>query len=78
MSQTPADDFLGISIRDQMQIAASCLQINIGDVADPQLIRCCRRETLDEVFPFVEPVIGIGGGAGSAPFQHQLVSAQQF
>jgi hypothetical protein len=45
--QAPAHDLLRIGISYEMQIAASTYEVNIGDIALPQLIGGCRAESLD-------------------------------
>lgn len=51
---TPAYDFLAVGIQYQRQIAEAVMCLvrpyrYIGDVADPQLVYCCRNKVLDKV-----------------------------
>ena len=75
--QAPTHYLLGIGIRHQMQVAAAFSQVNVGDVAHPQLVSGCGNESLDKVLPLVVAVVGVGRGAALAGLLHQLVAAQQ-
>ena len=74
--QTPTDDLVRVSIRNEMQIAAPAIELDIGDVAHPQLVGTRRDESLDEVLPLVVAVVGVRRGAAPAGLLHQVVPAK--
>ena len=75
--QTPAHDFLRISISYEMQVAASTSEVDVGDIALPQLVSSRRFENLDEIFPLVVAVVGIGRGTALARLLHEPVATQE-
>jgi len=75
--QAPANDFLRISISYEMQVAASASEVNVGDVALPQLVRCRWLESLDEILPLVVAVVGVRRRTALARFLHKMVATQQ-
>ena len=77
ISQTPAYDLLRIGIRHKMQVAATAHEVDVCDVAHPQLISCSRSETLDEILPLVVAVVRVRRGAALARLLHQMVATQQ-
>ena len=60
-----------------MQIAASASEVDIGDIALPQLIGSCWLKSLDEVLPFVKAVVRVRRGTALARLLHEPVAAQQ-
>lgn len=59
-----------------MQIAASTNEVDIGDIALPQLVSCRRLESLDEILPLVVAVVRVGRGAAPARLLHEVVATQ--
>ena len=70
IGQAPAHNLVRVGIRDQVQVAASVLKIDVGDVAHPQLVGACRDEAFDKVLPLVVSVVGVRRGACPAGLQH--------
>ena len=75
--QAPADDLLRISIRHQMQVAASASEVDVADIALPQLVSCRRLEALDEILPLVVAVVGVRRRTALARLLHESVATQQ-
>ena len=59
-----------------MQIAASASEVDVGDIALPQLVSGHRPETLDEILPLVVAVVGVGRRTAPARLLHEPVATQ--
>lgn len=57
--QTPAHDLMGVSVRDDMQVAAAIAQSDICYVTDPQLVRTCRNKALYQVLVLVIAMVRV-------------------
>ena len=75
--QAPANYFLRVGIRYEMQIAASASDVNIGYIALPQLVGSCWFESLDEILPLVVAVVGVRRRTAPARLLHESVTTQQ-
>ena len=60
-----------------MQIAASTGEVNVGDVALPQLVSGRRLESFDKVLPLVIAVVGVRRRTAPAKLLHESVATQQ-
>ena len=60
-----------------MQVAASASEVDVGDVALPQLVGSRRPESLDEILPLVVSVVGVRRGAAPAGLLHEPAATQQ-
>ena len=74
--QAPANDLLRISISYEMQVTASTSEVDVGDIALPQLVSGHRPETLDEILPLVVAVVGVGRRTAPARLLHEPVATQ--
>lgn len=62
VGQYPSHYLVGVSIRDQMQVAyVPTLQADIGYVAHPQLVGFKRNEATHQILPLVITVVGVCG-----------------
>ena len=75
--QAPAHDFLRIGISYEMQVTASVSEVDVGDIALPQLVSCRRLEALDEILPLVVAVVGVRRRTALARLLHESVATQQ-
>ena len=75
--QAPAHDLLRIGIRHEVQIAASVSEVDVGDVALPELVSGRRLESLDEILPLMVAVVGVSRGTALARLLHESVATQQ-
>jgi len=60
-----------------MKIAATASEVDIGDVALPQLVSSRGLKTSYEILPLVVAVVGVGRGAAPARLLHEPVTTQQ-
>ena len=60
-----------------MQVAASASEVDVGDIALPQLVSCRRLEALDEILPLVVAVVGVRRRTALARLLHESVATQQ-
>ena len=60
-----------------MQVAASTSEVDVGDVALPQLVSCRRLESLYEILPLVVAVVGVRRRTALARLLHKSVATQQ-
>ena len=59
-----------------MQVTASTSEVDVGDIALPQLVSGRRPETLDEILPLVVAVVGVGRRTAPARLLHEPVATQ--
>ena len=59
-----------------MQVAASAPEVDVGDVAHPQLVGARWHKSPDKVLPLVVAVVRVRRGAAPAGRLHQLVATQ--
>ena len=74
--QAPAYNLVRVGVRHQMQIAAAVHEVDVRDVAHPQLIGACGYETTDEILVLVVAVVRIRRMARLRALLHQLEVAQ--
>ena len=74
--QTPAHDLLRIGISYEMQVAASTSEVDVSDIALPQLVSGHRLESLDEILPLVVAVVGVRCRAAPTRLLHQMVATK--
>ena len=74
--QAPANDLLRIGVRHEVQVAASTCEIDVGDVALPQLVSGRRLESLDEILPLMVAVVGVRRGTAPARLLHKSMATQ--
>lgn len=60
-----------------MQVAASTSEVDVGDVALPQLVSCRRLESLYEILPLVVAVVGVRRRTALARLLHEPVATQE-
>ena len=77
LRETPANDLVRVGVRHQMQIAAAVHEVDVRDVAHPQLIGARGYEAADEVLILVVAVVRVRRMARLRAFLHQLEVAQQ-
>ncbi len=77
LGQAPAHDLVRIGVRHQVQVAAVANQVDVRDVAHPELVGACGHEAADEVPVLVVPVVRVRRVAGLGTLLHQLVVAQK-
>ena len=75
--QAPAHDLVRVGIRHQMQIAAAIHQVDVRDVAHPELIGVCGHEAPDEVLVLVVAVVRVRRVARLRALLHQSEITQQ-
>ena len=77
LGQAPADDLVRIGICHQMQVTAVVNQVDVRDVAYPELIGACGHEATDEVLVLVVPVVRVRRVTGLGALLRQLEVTQQ-
>ena len=77
LGQTPSHDLVRIGIRHQVQVTAVVNQVDVRDVAYPELIGACGHEAADEVLVLVVPVVRVRRVARLGALLHQLEVTHQ-
>jgi len=57
--QAPSHNLVRVGVRHQVKVAAVVYQVDVRDVAHPELIRTCGHEAADEVLVLVVPVVRV-------------------
>ena len=77
LRQAPAHDLVRVGVRNQVQVAAVVHQVDVRDVAYPELIGACGHEATDEVLVLVVPVVRVRRVTGLGALLRQLEVTQQ-
>ena len=77
LGQAPAHDLVRIGIRHQVQVTAVVNQVDVRDVAYPELIGACGHEAADEVLVLVVPVVRVRRVTWLGALLRQLEVTQQ-
>ena len=75
--EAPANDLARVGIRHQVQVAAAVHEVDVRDIAHPQLIGTCGHEAADEVLVLVVAVVRVRRMTRLGTLLHQLEVAQQ-
>ena len=75
--QAPAHDLVRVGIRHQVQVAAVVNQVDVRDIAHPELVRACGHEATDEILVLVVTVVRVRRMARLGTLLHQLVVAHK-
>ncbi len=79
LAQVKNHDLMAVGIGDQALVSKALLQVNVGDVAYPQLVSSGRYQTNDQVAVLAQPMTGEGGlrpGAFASPNQQALLTQE--
>ena len=77
VGEAPAYDLARVGIRHQVQVAASVCQVDVRDVAHPQLVRTRGHKAADEVLVLAVAVVRVRRVPGLGAALHQAEVAQQ-
>jgi len=77
VGQAPPHDLARVGIGHQVQVAAAVRQVDVRDVAHPQLVTSCGNEAADEVLVLVVAVVRVRRVPGLGAALHQAGVAQK-